>query len=86
LINHVGKQADGHIEIALSRRELAQLTGTTLFTVSRLLWPVGNAGQCQREERSGGKIYELQSLAGKILLPKNLAGGIRLCPTTHSCP
>jgi hypothetical protein len=47
---------------------------------------VGNAGQCQREERSGGKIYELQSLAGKILLPKNLAGGIRLCPTTHSCP
>ena len=36
LVGQVGKQADGHVEIALSRRELAQLTGTTLFTVSRL--------------------------------------------------
>lgn len=37
LMNQVGKPTDGQIEIALSRRELAQLTGTTLFTVSRLL-------------------------------------------------
>ncbi len=37
LLDQVGKPTDGHIEIALSRRELAQLTGTTLFTVSRLL-------------------------------------------------
>jgi len=37
LLDQVGRQADGHVEIALSRRELAQLTGTTLFTVSRLL-------------------------------------------------
>ena len=28
---------NGHLEITLSRAELAQLTGTTLFTVSRLL-------------------------------------------------
>ena len=37
LMDQVGKPADGHVEISLSRRELAQLTGTTLFTVSRLL-------------------------------------------------
>ena len=37
LMNQVGKPTDGQVEIALSRRELAQLTGTTLFTVSRLL-------------------------------------------------
>jgi CRP-like cAMP-binding protein len=37
LLSKVGKQADNHVEIALSQRELAQLTGTTLFTVSRLL-------------------------------------------------
>jgi len=37
LSSHVGKRVDGHIEISLSRAELAQLTGTTLFTVSRLL-------------------------------------------------
>lgn len=43
LLDQVGKPNNGHVEIALSRRELAQLTGTTLFTVSRLL--------CQWAER-----------------------------------
>lgn len=43
LLNQVGKRGNGHVKISLSRRELAQLTGTTLFTVSRLL--------CQWETR-----------------------------------
>ncbi len=33
----IGRQVNGVIEIGLSRHELAQMTGTTLFTVSRLL-------------------------------------------------
>ena len=37
LLSKVGKRAEHHVEIALSRRDLAQLTGTTLFTVSRVL-------------------------------------------------
>lgn len=37
LLNQVGRRANGYVEISLSREELAQLTGTTLFTVSRLL-------------------------------------------------
>jgi len=38
LIPRVGRKVDdGDIEINLSREELAQMTGTTLFTVSRLL-------------------------------------------------
>lgn len=37
LLKQVGKRVNGHLEISLSREELAQLTGTTLFTVSRLL-------------------------------------------------
>jgi CRP-like cAMP-binding protein len=37
LQEQVGKQVDGDVEISLSREELAQLIGTTLFTVSRLL-------------------------------------------------
>ena len=37
LLNQVGHRANGRVEIRLSREELAQLTGTTLFTVSRLL-------------------------------------------------
>jgi len=37
LLSQMGKHTDGEAKIALSRQELAQLTGTTLFTVSRLL-------------------------------------------------
>jgi CRP-like cAMP-binding protein len=37
LSDRLGRSTNGHVEITLSRAELAQLTGTTLFTVSRLL-------------------------------------------------
>jgi CRP-like cAMP-binding protein len=37
LLRQVGKQEAGGIEVSLSREELAQMTGTTLFTISRLL-------------------------------------------------
>lgn len=37
LLNQLGRNSDQAVEIGLSREELAQLTGTTLFTVSRLL-------------------------------------------------
>lgn len=37
LVKTVGKPSEGGISIALSREELAQMTGTTLFTVSRII-------------------------------------------------
>jgi CRP-like cAMP-binding protein len=37
LSKKVGRNNGGHVEISLSRAELAQMVGTTLFTVSRLL-------------------------------------------------
>ena len=37
LSSRVGKESDGKVELSFSRQDLAQLTGTTLFTVSRLL-------------------------------------------------
>lgn len=37
LCKRLGRDGEGLMEITLSRAELAQLTGTTLFTVSRLL-------------------------------------------------
>jgi CRP-like cAMP-binding protein len=37
LLKHVGKQSADGVEVSLSREELAQMTGTTLFTISRLL-------------------------------------------------
>jgi CRP-like cAMP-binding protein len=51
LVTQVGKRIEGCVEIALSRRELAQLTGTTLFTVSRLLcqWEAQGIVSARRE-------------------------------------
>jgi CRP-like cAMP-binding protein len=37
LLKQVGKKSQGGISVALSREELAQMTGTTLFTISRIL-------------------------------------------------
>jgi CRP-like cAMP-binding protein len=37
LLPQVGQEINGAIEVKLSREDLAQMTGTTLFTVSRLL-------------------------------------------------
>jgi len=37
LSKHVGKTVHDGVEVALSREELAQMTGTTLFTISRIL-------------------------------------------------
>jgi CRP/FNR family transcriptional regulator, nitrogen oxide reductase regulator len=37
LLKQVGHRVNGAMEVSLSREELAQMTGTTLFTISRLL-------------------------------------------------
>jgi CRP-like cAMP-binding protein len=37
LLENMGRAVDGTVEVGISREELAQMTGTTLFTVSRLL-------------------------------------------------
>ncbi len=37
LLDRIGRPVKGAVDIGLSREELAQMTGTTLFTVSRLL-------------------------------------------------
>ena len=37
LLNRIGRSVNGAVEVSLTREELAQMTGTTLFTVSRLL-------------------------------------------------
>jgi len=36
-MKQVGREQNGGIQIYLSREELAQMTGTTLFTISRIL-------------------------------------------------
>ncbi|HUD68531.1 MAG TPA: Crp/Fnr family transcriptional regulator [Candidatus Sulfotelmatobacter sp.] len=51
LLGQVGRQVNGEVQINLSREELAQLIGTTLFTVSRLLsdWDEQGIVSAQRE-------------------------------------
>lgn len=51
LSDRVARSATGPYEITLSRAELAQLTGTTLFTVSRLLceWQTQGIVKIRRE-------------------------------------
>jgi CRP-like cAMP-binding protein len=36
LLGQVGRPSDGSVFVSLTREELAQMTGTTLFTVSRI--------------------------------------------------
>jgi CRP-like cAMP-binding protein len=43
-MKQVGKPAMGGVEVSLSREELAQTTGTTLFTISRILSKWGEEG------------------------------------------
>jgi CRP-like cAMP-binding protein len=44
LLKSVGKLSPAGVEVSLSREELAQMTGTTLFTISRLLSKWGEEG------------------------------------------
>jgi len=37
LASKIGKQAKGGIQVSLSREELAQMTGATVFTISRII-------------------------------------------------
>jgi CRP-like cAMP-binding protein len=51
LVKRIGWPVNGGVEIDVSREDLAQMTGTTLFTVSRLLsaWAVLGAVTLRRE-------------------------------------
>ena len=44
LLKQIGRAVDEGIEVSLSRDELAQMTGTTLFTISRILSKWGEMG------------------------------------------
>ncbi len=60
-----GRNAEGRVELCLSRQELAQLTGTTLFTVSRLLckWESQGILSARREAVQLNDVPALQELS-----------------------
>jgi len=65
LFTQVEQRTNGTIEINLSREELAQLTDTTLFTVSRLLsnWRERGVLRARRETVSVQNVEALRELA-----------------------
>ena len=63
LLSQVGKQSNGQVEIALSQRDLAQMTGTTLFTVSRLLCQWEDQGVV-RSRRGTVMVLNVPALVG----------------------
>jgi CRP-like cAMP-binding protein len=65
LLEKIGREVDGEVEIGLSREQLAQMTGTTLFTVSRLLsaWDARGAVRPRREGVTIRDIKLLRSIS-----------------------
>ena len=65
LLKQIGRPVDGSVEIALSREELAQMTGTTLFTISRLFsaWEARGMVSPRREAVAICDIQSLQDLS-----------------------
>jgi len=65
LFNQVGRRVNGNIEISVSCEELAQLTGTTLFTVNCLLtdWSLRGLVKARRKSVSVNNIQGLCELA-----------------------
>jgi CRP-like cAMP-binding protein len=61
LLKQIGRPVNGTFEIGLSREELAQMTGTTLFTVSRL-FSAWEARGMVTPRREGVTICDLESL------------------------
>jgi CRP-like cAMP-binding protein len=65
LLNQVGRRVNGAVQINLSREELAQLIGTTLFTVSRLLsdWDQQGIVSARRESVTVKNLQALVELS-----------------------
>lgn len=67
LVEQIGRSVQGGMEIGLSREELAQMTGTTLFTVSRLFsaWEVLGIVRPRREAVEICDVQMLRAIAGQ---------------------
>ena len=68
LMNQVGHAQNGAVEISISREELAQLIGTTLFTVSRLLsdWDKRGFVKTRREAVLVHNLKALEDLSESV--------------------
>jgi len=65
LLKTIGQPADAAVEVGLTREDLAGMTGTTLFTVSRLLsaWEAQGVVRPRREAVAVCNVGSLQALS-----------------------
>jgi CRP-like cAMP-binding protein len=65
LLEQIGRPVNGHVEVCLSREDLAQMTGTTLFTVSRLLsaWEARGMVKPRREAVTVCDVASLRAMS-----------------------
>jgi CRP-like cAMP-binding protein len=68
LVEQIGRQVSDGVEIGLSREDVAQMTGTTLFTVSRLLseWETAGLVMPRREAVIIRDIKLLRAISGEV--------------------
>jgi len=83
LLPQIGRPVSGAIEVSLSHKELAQMTGTTLFTVSRLLsaWEARGLVKPRRKALTICDVRALSAIAKetqKGTKPIDRQGGRRL--------
>jgi len=77
LLDCVGKTNREGIRVALSREELGQLTGSTIFTISRILSKWAKAGMVVRR-REAVVIRDAAQLAAIVSTARNQAGHQRV--------
>jgi CRP-like cAMP-binding protein len=67
LLKTIGRPVDGGVEVGLSREELGQMTGTTLFTVSRLIsaWEARGVVRPGREAVAVCDVPTLRAISGQ---------------------
>jgi CRP-like cAMP-binding protein len=65
LLEQIGRPVNGEVEVCLSREDLAQMTGTTLFTVSRLLsaWEARGMVKPRREAVTVCDVESLRAMS-----------------------
>jgi len=68
LLPQIGRPVNGAIEVSLSREELAQMTVTTLFTVSRLfsVWETRGLVKPRREAVTISDVQALRAIADSV--------------------
>ena len=86
LVKRVGTQSKEGIEVSLSRAELAQMTGTTLFTISRVLssWAERGFVQPRREAVLVSDLEKLQLVSFEGSEYRRIAGRLQEHPLSTS--